>query len=243
MEKTKKAWFRFHAQLTDFLRPGKTDAPVLYPFSGKPTVKDAMEAMGVPHVEVKTIWANHQIAPMEYHLRDKDKIEVFPFPVHESMPTPGRPPRFILDVHLGKLARYLRQLGFDTFYRNNLADAEIVEKAKQQSRVILTRDKGILKYNKTRYAYWIRNSNPRQQLKEVIQQYKLIKEIKLFSRCTECNGVIKAVEKNKILGKLPPGTRKYYDAFYQCAGCGKIYWKGSHYQDMKKFAEQMMSPV
>lgn len=151
-------------------------------------------------------------------------------------PTVGAEPiRFILDVHLGKLARWLRLLGFDTLYRNDLDDPEIVEIAAMEGRTILTRDGGIMKRRAATRGYLVQSTVPQEQLREVLDYYQLQEQIQPFHRCLVCNGLLVHVEKSKILELLEPKTIRYYDTFFQCAECGKIYWRGTHYERMQGF--------
>lgn len=151
-------------------------------------------------------------------------------------PTVGAEPiRFILDVHLGKLARWLRLLGFDTFYRNDLDDPEIVEIAATEERTILTRDGGIMKRRAATRGYLVQSTDPQEQLREVLDYYQLREQLQPFHRCLVCNGLLAQVEKATILDQLEPKTIRYYDNFFQCATCGKIYWQGTHYERMQGF--------
>ena len=152
---------------------------------------------------------------------------------------PSGRPRFILDVHLGKLAKKLRMLGFDTLYENNYADMEVVEIALSEKRIIATRDIGLLKIKKVLYGYWIRSQKPNNQLLELINYFDLSSKLKPFYRCMECNGIIRRVKKEHIIDQLQFRTKKYYDEFYQCEECKNLYWKGSHYYKMEKFVESL----
>lgn len=151
-------------------------------------------------------------------------------------PTVGTEPiRFILDVHLGKLARWLRLLGFDTLYRNDLDDPEIVEIAATEGRTILTRDGGIMKRRAATRGYLVQSTVPQEQLREVLDYYQLREQIQPFHRCLVCNGLLESVDKAMILEQLEPKTIRYYDTFFQCNECGKIYWQGTHYERMQEF--------
>jgi len=146
--------------------------------------------------------------------------------------------RFIADVNLGKLSKYLRLLGFDTLYKNNYEDDEIVEIANKERRIILTRDTELLKRKQVVRGYWVRSTLPKKQIREVINRFDLKNSDRIFSRCLKCNGLIRSVAKEKIVDKLLPNTKKYFSSFYQCRNCGKIYWQGSHYKNMVKEIEQ-----
>jgi uncharacterized protein with PIN domain len=240
--KKKSATFRFYEELNDFLPPEKRKVDFEHYFEGKPAIKDIIEAIGIPHTEVDMILVDGNSVGFDYQLQDGDRVSVYP--VFESFDisavsrvrrTPLREPRFILDVHLGKLSRQLRLLGFDTLYSNVFEDEEIVNISVQENRLILTRDRGLLKNKRVTHGYWLRSHLPELQVQEVIRQFDLFSLFKPFTRCLECNGKIVPVPKEKVTDQLPPNTRKYYRDFYQCLDCRKIYWKGSHYQKMVSF--------
>lgn len=242
----KIARFRFYEELNDFLPREKRKISFDHYFEGNPGIKDVIEALGVPHAEVDMILVNGQSVDFEYPLQDGDKVAVYP--VFESLDIsavskvrqkPLREPKFILDVHLGKLAKRLRLLGFDTLYRNNLQDNEIVDISLKEKRIILTRDVGLLKNKRVTHGYWLRSQQPKRQLREVVSRFDLKNLIRPFTRCLECNGDIQPVEKEAVFQRLAPKTRKYYQVFYQCVECGKIYWEGSHYQKMVSFLKDI----
>ena len=142
--------------------------------------------------------------------------------------------KFIADVHLGKLARHLRLLGFDTYFDSSIEDNEIINLSISEDRIILSRDKEMLNNKRIVRSYGIRSSDPREQLREVMIRYDLYNYMKPFSRCMDCNGLIETISKESVNEYLPPKTRQYYEEFFRCTVCGKIYWEGSHYESMKK---------
>lgn len=146
-----------------------------------------------------------------------------------------KPIKFILDVHLGRLARWLRMLGFDALYRNDYDDPEIVKIAGQEGRTILTRDLGIMKRRAVTHGYHVQSTKPREQLHEVLARYQLRDQIKPFHRCIVCNGLLQSVPKEAVVNELEPKTALYYDEFFQCGACRKIYWRGSHFEQMTTF--------
>jgi len=236
------ATFRFYEELNDFLPKNRRKRPFYYVLKFNQSVKDAIESLGVPHAEVDLIMVNSESVGFNYQLHDGDMVSVYPVfetldisPIIKLRPEPLRYPGFVLDVHLGKLCKYMRMLGFDTIYRNNLEDAEIINIAIEQKRIILTRDIGILKNRLVSHGYWVRSQHPREQLLEVIQRFDLSCSIKPFYRCTVCNGVVEKVDKESISQLLESGTKKYFTDFFRCSACKKIYWKGSHYEKMKDF--------
>ena len=238
------AYFRFYAELNDFLPPTKQQITFVYPFNGMPAIKEAIEAVGVPHTEVDLILVNGVSVAFEYRLRDGDRVAVYPVfesfdisPLLRLRPQPLRETKFILDVHLGKLAKYLRLLGFDTLYRNDYQDPDIIAIALRERRIILTRDRGLLKARAVTHGYWMRSTEPQQQVREVLQRFDLQGLIRPLQRCLLCNGLVQPIDKQSILPRLLPQTARYYDEFYQCSACMQLYWKGAHYRKMREFIQ------
>jgi len=245
--KENEAQFRFYEELNDFLPARKKKKACMYQFRGKPSVKDAIEAMGIPHTEVDLILANGESVGFDYHLRKGDQISVYPVfegidisPIVKLREKPLRRSSFICDVHLGRCARYLRMLGFDTLYENDYDDPKIVAISVTQNRILLTRDQKLLHAKVITHGYWIRSQNPHEQVREVVKRFDLHSQMKPFVRCITCNGLIKRVKKDDVIEQLEPKTKKYYDEFYQCESCRRVYWKGSHYVRMKSAIEEFI---
>lgn len=241
------AEFRFYEELNDFLSLEKRKTPFAYPFKGTPSVKDAIEAIGVPHTEIDLVVVNGVSVGWEYRLTDGDRVGVYPVfesldisPVVRLRAAPLRDTRFVLDVHLGKLARLLRMLGLDAAYERDYADARIVEISVAQRRIVLTRDRGILKTGAVTRGYWVRSSNPREQAGEVVRRFDLVSRIRPFERCMLCNTRLEPVAKDDIVDRLPRRTAEGCDEFFRCGCCGKIYWKGSHYERMKNSVQALV---
>lgn len=237
---------RFYEELNDFLPHLKKKKTYELRVSSHQNIKDIIEAEGVPHTEVDLILAGGHSVDFSYKPSDNERIAVYP--VFESLditnvtrlrPAPLRTTRFILDVHLGKLVRYLRMLGFDSYYGNDLEDDFIVEKAKQDKRIILTRDLQILKNGKVTHGYYVRSTDPKKQLKEVVRRFDLKKNLEPFSICMDCNGLLQKVHKSMIENQLEEGTREAFNEFYRCRKCHKIYWRGSHFEKMEKLIEDL----
>ncbi len=150
-------------------------------------------------------------------------------PLVKLRDAPLRRTSFVLDVHLGKLARILRLLGFDVLYRNDYDDPEIIRIGTEEHRIILTRDRRMLCHRVITHGHCLHSMNPQQQASEVLQRFDLTGQVRRFHRCPSCNGFIQPVDKNVIVDHLEPLTRKYYSDFFQCLECQQIYWKGSHY--------------
>jgi uncharacterized protein with PIN domain len=240
----KQATFRFYEELNDFLPANKKKVEFLYQFAGNPSVKDIIEAIGVPHVEIDLILVNGVSVDFKYILKDKDRVSVYP--VFETIGISGvthlrdkplRETKFILDVHLGKLAKYLRMLGFDTLYRNDNDDPEIICISLAENRIILTRDIGLLKVKSVTHAYFVRSQHPKEQIKEILKYFDLYQSIDPFNRCIKCNGQLEPVEKEKIIQQLEPLTIKYFNSFYRCNNCQCIFWEGSHFEHMQSFIQ------
>jgi uncharacterized protein with PIN domain len=235
------AYFRFYEELNDFLPKEKRKTEFPYSFRGRPSVKHAIEALGVPHTEVDLILVNGIAADFSSPLSQGDRVSVYP--VFESLDITGvgnlrkkplRNPKFVLDVHLGKLARLLRMNGFDAHYSTGLDDREIIALAEAEKRIILTRDRDLLKNKQVTRGCWIRSQHPDEQLQEVLRRFDLSGLAKPFTRCLICNCPVEPVAKEAIIDRLEPLTRTHYNEFHMCPQCGRIYWKGGHFERMKK---------
>lgn len=242
-----QATFRFYAELNDFLPPEKRFTRFSYPFLLPASVKHLIEALGVAHTEVDVILVNGISVDFGYIVQDGDDISVYPVfeslditPLLRLRPLPLRQTRFVLDTHLGRLAAYLRMLGFDTLYRNDYADSTLAQISDEQERVLLTRDRGLLKRSRVTRGCLVRSSDPRQQVIEVLCRLNLARSVQPFRRCLRCNGMLHAVEKDAVRAELPANTERYYHEFHRCAECGQIYWKGAHYQRMQQLIKSVL---
>lgn len=243
----KSAVFRFYEELNDFLPERLRKRDFVYHFSGTRLLKDAIESLGVPHPEVELIVSAGEAVPIMRKLEENGRFAVYP--VFESFdltsvetvhPLPLREPLFLADVHLGKLARYLRLLGFDTLYNNRWEDDEIAGLAEKEKRIVLTRDLGLLKRARIKRGYWPRSSSPKKQTREIIKHFQLEPLIDTFKRCTVCNGIIEATSKEEIEQVLKPEIRNLYETFFRCRSCGRIYWKGSHWEGMNRTIKEFL---
>lgn len=221
------ASFRFHEELSVFLPASQIGREVRVQFEGNQTVKHLFESLGVPHTEVGWVTAGGQPVDFGYIPQEGEIFSLYP--AKEAPPEP----RFLLDNHLGKLATYLRMLGFDALYRNDFQDQELVEILQGEARILLTRDRRLLMRKSVRAGYWVRSTTPEEQTREVVRRYHLAGEIRPFHRCLRCNSALQAIGKAAVLERLEPLTRKYYEEFYICPDCQRVYWKGSHYERMQ----------
>ena len=247
-ERQRQATFRFYEELNDFLPAERRKVSFDVGFAGTPSVKDTIEAIGVPHTEVDVIMIDDESVGFGHLLRGGERVAVYPVferfdvaPLTRLRPEPLREPRFVLDVHLGKLARYLRLLGFDTVYDRVYEDATIVGIAVDERRIILTRDKGLLKRRAVTHGYWLRNTDPRRQLVEVVDRLDLSRLVRVFSRCMVCNEVLESVEEADVRDRLPRGVRGRFGELARCPGCERVYWPGSHYDRMIDLVKDLLA--
>jgi len=206
---------------------------------GQASIKDTLEALGIPHTEIERMVVNGRKVNFTHRMKEVDNVLIYPHGTPKNQgPFFLKPAKFACDVHLGKLARHLRLMRLDTIYKINITDQELFNISQKEKRVLLTRDIGILKNNRATRAFFVYNTSPEKQWKEIIKRFKWSTSVKPFSRCLECNGKIKRTAKSKVLKFLPLKVQKFYKMFYQCADCRKIYWQGSHYQKLLKMIKK-----
>lgn len=238
------AYFRFHGALNFFLDTAQQSQMIAHPFNWRASIKDMLESLGPPHTEVGLLVVNGRSVDFDYIVQPDDRIEVYdsfaavdlPGKVRLRPPYPGKP-RFILDTHLGRLANYLRMLGFDTLYRNDYPDDELAQVSHDEQRILLTRDIGVLKRGLVIYGHYVRETDPKRRVPEIIKRYDLLDHVEPFKHCMKCNGLVHPVEKAEVIEDIPPKAAQFYDVFHQCGQCGQIYWKGSHYERMQEFMQ------
>jgi hypothetical protein len=242
------ATFRFYAELNDFLPPERRGRELPYAFLGTPTVKDAIEALGVPHVEVDLILVNGRSVPFSHRLADGDRVAVYPVfesldisPLIRLRPRPLRRPAFVADVHLRRLARLLRLLGLDVAYHPKAEDEDLVEISRRERRILLTRDRQLLKHGRLTHGYFVRAEIPLAQAREVVRRFDLRGEVRPFSRCLECGGVLQRVRKEEVSEKIPPRTAAWLEEYVRCLGCGKLYWRGTHFRRLERWVEEILA--
>lgn len=237
-----RATFRFYAELNQFLPGEQRQQPVPFILNGRTAVKHPIEALGIPHTEVDLILVKGQTVGFDYLLQAGDRVSVYPTfhtldveALRLLRPPLPRPVRFLLDVHLGQLATYLRLLGFDALYRNDYEDEELADLAAETGRVLVTRDRRLLMRKQVTYGCCLQARDPQEQVQAVLRRYDLFAAIDPWQRCLRCNGQLRPVAKEKVLHRLEPKTKRYYDEFHLCQTCQHIYWKGSHYPRMRRF--------
>jgi uncharacterized protein with PIN domain len=238
------AEFRFYEELNDFLPADRRKQAFAHTFTRRASVKDMIESFGVPHTEVELIIVNGRSVDFAHIVADHDRISVYPMfesldirPLLRLRPEPLRRPAFVLDTQLGRLARYLRLLGFDTLYRNDYTDAGIARISSTQQRTLLTRDRRLLQRRIITHGYFVRATDPLEQVGEVLRRFDIYNDIKPLKRCIRCNGVLVDVEKQTVFDHLEPKTKRYYEDFRICNDCGQVYWEGSHFRKMLRLID------
>jgi len=241
------AWFRFYEELNDFLPPAQRKVGFEHRFDRRTSIKDMIESLGVPHPEIELILVNGRSVDFSHIVEDSDRISVYP--VFESLdvsslirlrPNPLRNPRFVIDSNLGRLARYLRLLGFDCLYRNDYRDADVAAISQQQHRIVLTRDRRLLQHKVIDHGLYVRGTCPKEQVREVLRRLDLAGLVRPFTRCVRCNGSLEVVTKESVNALLQPKTRRYYNVFQQCSECLQVYWQGSHHVRMLGLVEEFL---
>ena len=235
----------FHGDLDLFLKTG-SGIRKEFPCERFTPVKDVIESMGVPHTEIGTIMEGGEERDFLFLPEEGMSVHVFPItpPLDITRPTLLRPEpfskvHFIADVNVGKLARLLRIAGFDTAYRNSWNDSAIASVAAREERVVLTKDRNLLKRRVISYGRLIRSVRPWEQLEEVIHFFGLSEKVSPFRRCPACNVPLQEVPKTQILDRIEPLTRLFFDEFHLCPECERIYWPGSHYHKIIRRLEKL----
>lgn len=221
---------------------------VHYQLHRRASVKDIIESLGIPHTGIGVLKSNNQMISFEYIPEAGDDIEVhsFEIPIDFSKNPLLRPSlspndyKFAADVNVGKLARLLRMLGVDTYYKNGLSDGELSEIAHKERRILLTKDLRLLMRSILQYGYLVKSVRPEDQLVELTKNFGLKDHVKPFSRCMLCNGLLVPIEKQSIIHRLEPKTKLFYQTFYICRHCDRIYWAGSHKTGMETLIDKIL---
>lgn len=241
-----RATFRFYAELNDHLALGRQYRSIEKEFLTRASVKDLIESFGVPHTEVELIVVNGESCDFARLIADGDRVAVYPvFEAVDITPElrvrlqPLRQSKFVLDVHLGRLAAYLRMLGFDTAYRSCASDPELAETSVAEKRILLTRDRGLLMRSAVTHGYWLRETDSRRQVAEVLGRFDLFDNLHPFTRCMACNQVLCPATREAIRGQVPASVATEFEDFHECPRCRRVYWQGTHYRRMKRWIAEM----
>lgn len=225
------ALFRFHGELTEFLPYGKRGGAFSHACARAATLKNAIESLGVPHTETGRLTVNGEPATLSRIVREADAIEIFPQRAAD-VELDG-PPSFIADAHLGGLARLLRMLGFDTLFENAYADRHILELIARERRILLTRDRELLKCRDVSRGCFVRAVKSEAQLAEVVARYALARHARPFTLCLHCNVRLEAATPEAVAARVPQPIAARYTRFVRCPGCERVYWEGSHWERMR----------
>ncbi len=242
------ATFRFYEELNDFLAPERRKREFTCSCAQEATTKHMIEALGVPHTEVELVLVNGESAGFERLLKDGDRVAVFPrfemldiTPMLRVREQPLRATHFIADAHLGGLARLLRMAGFDTLYDNNFQDSNIEAIVAREGRILLTRDRELLKRRAITHGCYVHTLKPPQQLREIFDRLDLARSVRPFRLCLECNTALHSIDKTEVLTRIPPFIREHFNHFSTCDTCQRIFWKGSHWQRMLSQLDECMA--
>jgi uncharacterized protein len=237
---------RFYAELNDFLPQAKRGKDFLFTLPDLQPVNDFLRSNGVSPARVDLVLCNGHSVPLDHTIADGDRLSCFPVfetfdirSVTKIRTTPLRVPRFILDVHLGKLASFLRMLGFDTQYSPDIQDDTLLSVSLNEERTLLSKDRDLIHHESLTHCYHVLSDDPREQIVEVVHRFDLYGSFAPFTRCIRCNTLLERVEKENIIDRIPPKIREYYDEFTYCGSCDHIFWKGSHYEKMMEMVEEI----
>jgi uncharacterized protein len=226
------------AELEIFRRRGRSaqhGRPTQIACDGVSTLGHVVESVGVPLTEVGGLLVNGRPAAAGYRPGGGDVVRV------QGVNRPQRPSphRFVLDVHLGTVARWLRLVGVDAAYSTDADDDELIDQANAGQRVLLTQDRGILRRRSLWLGAFVRGARPAEQFADVLDRFA--PPLAPWTRCTACNGPLARVAKAEVSPRLQPGTRRSYQAFSRCRDCGHVYWRGAHSGRLDAIVESAMN--
>lgn len=237
---------RCYAELNDYLPKVCRQRELPVPLSDAATVGSLIVGQKIPVEAVEVALVNGNSCGLDRVLRDGDRVSLYPmFETIDATPLlrlrgqPLRQMRFVADAHLGRLARYLRLLGFDTLFENDPGDPELARISSQEGRVLLSRDRELLQRRSLTHALWIPPIRPHEQLVYLVEHLDLRGLFKPFTRCTVCNGLLSPVSREHSDPDVPPSVRAAFDTFWRCDGCARVYWQGSHYERLKVLVGQL----
>ncbi|NUP16354.1 MAG: Mut7-C ubiquitin/RNAse domain-containing protein [Streptomyces sp.] len=229
----------FAPELRVFLPNGRRqDGAAQVTTDGMSTLGHVVESLGVPLTEVGTLTVDGREMPVSYVPTAGESVSVRP--VARPQRVPGAPLRFLLDVHLGTLARRMRLLGVDTAYEStDLGDPALASLSAAERRVMLSRDRGLLRRRELWAGAYVYSTRPEDQLRDVLDRFR--PELRPWTRCTACNGLLKEATKEEVAEQLEGGTRRSYDVFAQCTECKRAYWKGAHHEQLVAIVERALA--
>lgn len=236
-----------HGDLSHLLRKEQT-AVLQYPLTRRASIKDIIESLGIPHTEIGAIHLNAFSATFNFIPEGGEHFHLYPF-AHttiQALPTELWPEKwkfqtFMVDVNALKVMRNLRMAGFDAVEIPMGTTTAQGKRAAQEQKVILSRNRDLLKCSSVIYGQLLRSEDHVEQLREVVARFGLAPHCKPFTRCITCNGTLQTIEKEQVLDRLEPLTRRYYTTFKICDTCQQIYWRGSHYAKMTSLLSKLQN--
>ncbi|MFE9447093.1 Mut7-C RNAse domain-containing protein [Streptomyces sp. NPDC006739] len=221
-----------------FVAPARRQGATALTTDGVSTLGHAVESLGIPLTEVGALVVDGQEVPVSYVPAAGEHVTVHE--VERPQSVPGAPLRFLLDVHLGTLARRLRLLGVDTAYEStDIGDPALAARSAAEQRVMLSRDRGLLRRRELWAGAYVYSTRPEEQLRDILGRFA--PELRPWTRCTACNGLLREATKDEVADQLKHGTHRSYDVFAQCAECGRAYWKGAHHDQLEAIVERALA--
>jgi uncharacterized protein with PIN domain len=240
---------RCYAELIDHLPPARRQREQVVRLRPPVTLADLLETQGISPTLIDLALVNGCPCALDKPLGDGDRVSLYPVfealdltPVRRPRLRPLRRPRFVADAHLGGLARYLRLLGFDTRFENDPGDDALAEISATEHRVLLSRDLGLLARRRVTHGLWVPGTRPRAQLAWVVERLDLYRLSRPFTRCMPCNGTLEPVTRERVRDLIPERVLADFERFWCCRGCGRVYWRGSHYQRLRAFVDRLVGP-
>jgi hypothetical protein len=241
------ATFRFYEELNDFLARPLRRRAFSCPCAHCATTKHMIEALGVPHTEVELILVNGESVGFDRVLTDGDRVAVYPkfealdvTPLLRVRERPLRTLRFVADAHLGGLAQLLRLAGFDTLYDNHFADEQIEALAASEGRIVLTRDRELLKRRTITHGCYVRALKPQAQMREIVDRLDLAASVHAFRLCLSCNAPLRRIDKAQAIGRAPEGVLARHSRFVTCDVCRRVFWEGTHWRRMRTLIDSLV---
>jgi hypothetical protein len=237
---------RLYAELNDCLPAAQRQRDLEIPLPAPLDARTLLTKLGVAPDAVDLILVNGTSCSLHHPVRDGDRVSLYPTfeafdvtPLLQLRDAPLRRIAFVADAHLGRLARYLRLLGFDTLFENDPGDEALARTSAEEGRVLLSRDRALLRRRAVTHGLWVPAIRPREQLRYVLERLDLFRLLRPFSRCTICNGPLAVADERTLGDGVPSRVRAVFDDFWRCSDCGRIYWQGSHYDRLSHFVDQM----
>jgi len=242
-----EAQVRCYAELSDNLPARQRCTESSFSLEGETTVAELIAALEISSSDVDLILLNGHSVSLDAQVHAGDRVALYPvfesFDISSTQLIRSRPlrvPRFLLDVHLGKLAALLRMVGVDAAYQNHAQDEDLIRQSLSENRVLLSRDRALVTDHRLVRAHAIRSGVPEEQLVDVVGRFQLQELLEPFSRCLKCNSLLIAVPREEVFDFLPPRVRESQTVFHRCPSCLRVYWPGTHQDRMSTFIRRIL---